>query len=52
MSCIYPSLLRSATVKKFLVVFEMLAEVQCDRPAEQAADRLKHLSGIQCERTN
>jgi UDPglucose--hexose-1-phosphate uridylyltransferase len=52
MSCIYPSLLRLATVKKFLVVFEMLAEDQRDRKAEQAADRLKNLSDIQYKRTN
>jgi UDPglucose--hexose-1-phosphate uridylyltransferase len=36
----YPPLLRSATVKKFMVGFEMLAEPQRDLTAEQAAARL------------
>ncbi len=39
----YPPLLRSATVKKFLVGYEMLAEAQRDLTAEQAADRLRGL---------
>jgi UDPglucose--hexose-1-phosphate uridylyltransferase len=39
----YPPLLRSATVKKFLVGYEMLAEVQRDLTAEQAAQRLREL---------
>jgi UDPglucose--hexose-1-phosphate uridylyltransferase len=42
----YPPLLRSATVKKFMVGYEMLAETQRDITAEQAADRLKELSEI------
>ena len=42
----YPPLLRSATVKKFLVGYEMLAEVQRDITAEQAAQRLRDLSDI------
>ncbi len=42
----YPPLLRSATVKKFLVGYEMLGEVQRDLTAEQAADRLRNLSEI------
>jgi UDPglucose--hexose-1-phosphate uridylyltransferase len=42
----YPPLLRSATVKKFLVGYEMLAEAQRDLTAEQAADRLQSLSEI------
>ena len=37
----YPPLLRSATVRKFLVGYEMLAEVQRDLTAEQAAERLR-----------
>ena len=37
----YPPLLRSATVKKFMVGFEMLAEAQRDLTAEQAAERLR-----------
>ncbi len=39
----YPPLLRSATVKKFLVGYEMLAEAQRDLTAEQAAARLRPL---------
>ncbi len=39
----YPPLLRSATVKKFLVGFEMLGEAQRDLTAEQAAARLQEL---------
>ncbi len=39
----YPPLLRSATVKKFLVGYEMLGEAQRDLTAEQAADRLHNL---------
>jgi len=42
----YPPLLRSATVKKFMVGYEMLAESQRDITAEQAASRLRHLSDI------
>jgi len=37
----YPPLLRSATVKKFMVGYEMLAEPQRDLTPEQAADRLR-----------
>src|SRR3989338_6827858 len=39
----YPPLLRSATIKKFMVGYEMLAEPQRDIIPEQAAERLKHL---------
>lgn len=39
----YPPLLRSATVKKFMVGYEMLAEAQRDLTAEQAARRLQDL---------
>lgn len=42
----YPPLLRSATVKKFLVGYEMLGEAQRDLTAEQAADRLRHLPDV------
>ncbi len=42
----YPPLLRSATVKKFMVGYEMMAEVQRDITAEQAAERLRALSEI------
>lgn len=41
---VYPPLLRSATVKKFRVGYEMLAESQRDLTAEQAAARLRALS--------
>jgi UDPglucose--hexose-1-phosphate uridylyltransferase len=40
----YPCLLRSATVKKFMVGFEMLGEAQRDLTAEQAAQRLRDCS--------
>ncbi|HEY72653.1 MAG TPA: UDP-glucose--hexose-1-phosphate uridylyltransferase [Thermoflexia bacterium] len=39
----YPPLLRSATVKKFMVGYEMLAEAQRDLTAEQAAECLRTL---------
>ncbi len=39
----YPPLLRSASVRKFIVGYEMLAEVQRDLTAEQAAGRLRDL---------
>ncbi len=42
----YPPLLRSATVKKFMVGYEMMAEAQRDITAEQAADRLRELNDI------
>lgn len=41
----YPPLLRSATVKKFCVGFEMLGEAQRDLTSEQAAARLQVLDG-------
>jgi UDPglucose--hexose-1-phosphate uridylyltransferase len=40
----YPPLLRSATVKKFMVGYEMFANPQRDITPEQAADILKSLS--------
>ena len=42
----YPPLLRSATVKKFMVGYEMLGEPQRDLTAEQAADRLRQVSEV------
>lgn len=42
----YPPLLRSATVKKFMVGYEMFADSQRDISAEQAAQTLKQLSNI------
>jgi UDPglucose--hexose-1-phosphate uridylyltransferase len=41
---LYPPLLRSATVKKFMVGYELLAEAQRDLTPEQAAERLRALS--------
>jgi UDPglucose--hexose-1-phosphate uridylyltransferase len=40
----YPPLLRSATVRKFQVGYEMLAQPQRDITAESAASRLRELS--------
>lgn len=42
----YPPLLRSATVKKFMVGYEMLAEPQRDLTPEQAANRLRETATI------
>jgi len=42
----YPPLLRSATVKKFMVGYEMLGEPQRDITAEQAAQRLRTLPNV------
>jgi len=41
----YPPLLRSATVRKFMVGYEMLATPQRDITAESAAERLRGLPG-------
>jgi UDPglucose--hexose-1-phosphate uridylyltransferase len=40
----YPPLLRSATVKKFMVGYEMMGESQRDITAEKSAEVLKNLS--------
>lgn len=42
----YPPLLRSATVRKFMVGFELLAEAQRDLTPEQAAARLRDLPDV------
>ena len=42
----YPPLLRSATVRKFMVGFEMLSMPQRDLTAETAAERLRELSPL------
>ncbi len=42
----YPPLLRSATVRKFMVGYEMLAEAQRDLTPEQAAARLRAVSDV------
>src|SRR5947209_1663669 len=41
----YPPLLRSATIRKFMVGFEMLGMPQRDITAESAAERLRELAG-------
>ena len=41
----YPPLLRSASVRKFLVGYEMMAEPQRDITPEQAANRLRNCGG-------
>ena len=47
----YPPLLRSATVKKFMVGYEMLAMPQRDISAETAAETLRGLSEVHFSRT-
>ena len=42
----YPPLLRSASVRKFMVGFEMLAEAQRDLTPEQAAAQLRAVSDV------
>lgn len=46
----YPPLLRSATVRKFMVGYEMLSMPQRDITPEDAAARLRGLSGIHYKR--
>ena len=46
----YPPLLRDATVKKFMVGYEMLANPQRDITAESASERLRALSEIHFSR--
>ncbi len=48
----YPPLLRSATVKKFMVGYEMLGTPQRDITAEQAAARLRALSEVHYRQPN
>lgn len=42
----FPPLLRSATVRKFMVGYEMLSSPQRDITAESSAERLRELSDI------
>jgi UDPglucose--hexose-1-phosphate uridylyltransferase len=42
----YPPLLRSATVRKFMVGYEMLGHPQRDVTAESAAERLRQMSEV------
>lgn len=46
----FPPLLRSATVKKFMVGYELFANPQRDITAEQAADTLKALGDVHYSR--
>ena len=41
--CYFPPLLRSASIKKFMVGYEMLAQAQRDLTAEQAAEKLRDM---------
>jgi UDPglucose--hexose-1-phosphate uridylyltransferase len=47
----YPPLLRSASVRKFMVGFEMLAEAQRDLTPEQAAERLRSVADVHYRET-
>lgn len=48
----YPPLLRSATVRKFMVGYEMLANPQRDVTPEWAAEKLRSLSEVHYKQTN
>ncbi|KAK7486811.1 hypothetical protein BaRGS_00021958 [Batillaria attramentaria] len=48
----YPPLLRSATVKKFMVGYEMLAQGQRDLTPEQAAEKLRSLPDVHYKERN
>ena len=48
----YPPLLRSASIKKFMVGYEMLAEPQRDITPEYSASVLKELSAVHYKRSN
>jgi len=43
---VYPPLLRSASVRKFIAGYELLAERQRDLTAEEAAERLRSVSPV------
>ena len=43
---VYPPLLRSASVRKFMVGYELLAERQRDLSAEEAAERLRGVAAV------
>ena len=43
-------LIRSASVKKFMVGYEMLANAQRDLTAEQAAEKLRNLPDVHYKR--
>jgi UDPglucose--hexose-1-phosphate uridylyltransferase len=46
---LYPPLLRSATVRKFIAGYELLAEVQRDISPEEAAERLRAVPAVHYE---
>jgi UDPglucose--hexose-1-phosphate uridylyltransferase len=46
---VYPPLLRSASVRKFMVGYELLAERQRDLTAEEAAERLRAVPAVSRE---
>ncbi|XP_021929002.1 probable galactose-1-phosphate uridylyltransferase [Zootermopsis nevadensis] len=48
----YPPLLRSATIKKFMVGYEMLAQCQRDLTQEQAAEKLRNVPDIHYKQEN
>lgn len=48
----YPPLLRSATIRKFMVGYELLAMPQRDVTAESAAERLRGLPAIHYKKRN
>lgn len=48
----FPPLLRSATVRKFMVGYEMMAEAQRDLTPEQAAQRLRDLPSVHYKENN
>jgi UDPglucose--hexose-1-phosphate uridylyltransferase len=48
----FPPLLRSSTVRKFMVGYEMMAEAQRDLTAEQAAERLRNGSDTHYKNQN
>jgi len=48
----YPPLLRSASIKKFMVGYEMLAEPQRDITPEYSATVLRELSSVHYKRSN
>ena len=47
----YPPLLRSSSIRKFMVGYEMMAEAQRDLSPEQAAERLRSVSAIHYRNT-
>ena len=49
---LYPPLLRSATIRKFMVGYELLAERQRDLTAEEAAERLRAAAAVHPDRAS